>query len=68
MGNCCGTSPEGDHYRSSSYIYIFIYYYYVNGHLQVTIGLLGQKERRRTSPAALDARCFVGAGSAGHGQ
>ena len=22
MGDCCGTSPESDHYRSSSYIYL----------------------------------------------
>ena len=36
MGDCCGTSPESDHYRSSSYIYICTYYYYVNGHLKVT--------------------------------
>ena len=64
---CCGTSLESDHYRSSSYVYICIYYY-ITGHLRVTIGLPGQKERRRTLPAALAAGRSVGAGSAGHGQ
>ena len=50
-------------------IHIFIYYYYdVSGHLKVTVGLLVQRKRRRTSPAALAAGRCVGAGSASHGQ
>ena len=50
--DCCETSPESDHYRSS-YIYVCIYYYYVTSPLKVTIGSPGQKERRRLCPAAL---------------
>ena len=35
MGDCRGTSPESDYYRSSSYIYIFTTTT-LHGHFQVT--------------------------------